>query len=356
MPEIISAPIESTFVPPEREVSMLTLASTVLRRRRFILALGFIGGVLGGLVGLLSTRTYTSTASFLAQAADQGNAGGLAAAASQLGIRVPTSGPGWSPALYAQIARSRSVLGPIAADTFTVPEAGNGPIRTIDLLKVKGKDEATRLALGAQQLTRMVQTSEVKPLGTVSVTVTTPWPSFSMALADRVLQRLNAFNVETRRSQATSEREFVDQQVSAAEKALRGAENRMQEFLQNNRAISAPHLQFDRDRLQREVTMAQSVYTTLLQSREEARIREVRDTPVITVLEEPRVPLKGNSRGGLLKAIGGSLLGVVLAMLWVFVAEAVRSMRATGSKEAEEFFGLLDQAVPMRAKPRATKV
>ena len=110
----------------------------------------------------------------------------------------------------------------------------------------------------------------------------------------------------------------------------------MQDFMQANRQWdNSPDLQFQHDRLQRDITLRQQVYTTLVQSFEQARIAEVRDTPVITVLQEPFFPPPDDDRLLLVGALGvvlGGLAGIVLA----FVVEAVRRP-APGDPGREDF-------------------
>src|SRR5882672_4840353 len=87
------------------EMTIFDIASVLLRWRRTIVITGIVGMGAGVAAGLLTTRVYVSSATFLPQAVDGGAAsGGLAAAASQFGLRLPTtSGSGWSPAVYAQV-------------------------------------------------------------------------------------------------------------------------------------------------------------------------------------------------------------------------------------------------------------
>ena len=92
--------------------------------------------------------------------------------------------------------------------------------------------------------------------------------------------------------------------------------------------------------------MRQQIYTSLLQNREEARIREVRDTPVITVLEEPRIPLTPEPRNSLYKGILGGLLGAMLGVILALVAHVSALSRRRPSPEMNEFFRLLEQAKP----------
>jgi uncharacterized protein involved in exopolysaccharide biosynthesis len=153
--------------------------------------------------------------------------------------------------------------------------------------------------------------------------------------------------VDTRKSQARAERLFVESQTAGAESALRAAEDRLQSFLEQNRAInSSSQLEFQRDRLQRDVALRQQVYNALEQSRQEARIREVRDTPVITVLEEPRLPVVPESRRSLAKLIEGGALGLILGVFIAFFVSALNEMRHGQSAAAAEFFGLVHESMP----------
>jgi uncharacterized protein involved in exopolysaccharide biosynthesis len=98
--------------------------------------------------------------------------------------------------------------------------------------------------------------------------------------------------------------------------------------------------------MQREVSRRQEVYTSLLQSREEAKIREVRELPVITVLERPRVPVVGESRKTVLKVLMGGLAAGMIGVVIAFVAHAMAGAKRESGDEAREFFELIDAARP----------
>jgi uncharacterized protein involved in exopolysaccharide biosynthesis len=195
-------------------------------------------------------------------------------------------------------------------------------------------------------LDRLVSSREVKGLNAVELSVASKWPSVSLALSKRLLTGINQFNLQTRKSQASAERQFLDAQAGEAERSLREAENRLQAFLQQNRATASPELSFIRDRLQREVSLRQQMYTTLLQNREEARMREIRDTPVITVLEEPRIAVLPQPRRSMLKAIIGALLGGMFGALLAVLQQTFDTSRRQPTEEAREFSDLLADATP----------
>jgi uncharacterized protein involved in exopolysaccharide biosynthesis len=195
----------------------------------------------------------------------------------------------------------------------------------------------------------------VKKLGGVKVDVKTKWPSVSVALAQKLLDRVNQFNIEARKAQAVPERQFVEAQAADAERALRDAEDKLQSYLQANRQIEgSPGLVFERDRLAREVTRRSALYTTWLQNREEARIRERRDVPVITVLENPRLPFKLEPRKTALKVAMGGVGGAVLGVFLAFLADVMRKARRSEGEDAREFFELVENAKP-RILRRRTK-
>jgi uncharacterized protein involved in exopolysaccharide biosynthesis len=93
----------------------------------------------------------------------------------------------------------------------------------------------------------------------------------------------------------------------------------------------------------------------MVQNREEARIREVRNTPVITLIEEPRRPASGESRRSVTKAIIGAFAAGGLAVVLALVSAALARARATPLPEHEEFFSLMDELKPrlLRRRPRA---
>jgi LPS O-antigen subunit length determinant protein (WzzB/FepE family) len=93
----------------------------------------------------------------------------------------------------------------------------------------------------------------------------------------------------------------------------------MQYFLTTNREYThSTVLTFEHDRLQASVNRYERVYDGLTQALEQARIDEIRDTPVITILQHPNTPLIPNSRGTvmrlLISIVLGSIVGVIVAL------------------------------------------
>ena len=352
MTSLLTEPVAAPRVAhhEDRPISLVMFAIVLLRWWRVIVAAGVLGGILGLTLGLTAGRVYKSEATFIPQGTQ--DVGALAGIGAQFGIRLPTgTGNVWGPPVYVELLRSATLLTPIATDTFNITEE-NRRAALMDLLRIQGPTPPERVMYTVMRLQQIVRVDEDRRLNAVRISVITDWPSLSYALVNRLVDAVNQFNLQTRKSQASAERQFADAQAAAAEQALREAEDRLQVFLQQNRGdvSGIPRLQFTRDRLQRDVQLRGQVLSSLLQGREDARLREVRDTPVITVLEAPRLAVVREPRRSVRKAIMYGLAWTALAVIAVFVLEGLRAMQQSGRPETRELIRMLTFAPFRRAK------
>jgi hypothetical protein len=217
------------------------------------------------------------------------------------------------------------VLLPIARDTLVVPELGGRRIPTAELLQITDSGEQ-RYEETVKALRSLVRATMVPTTGVVELSVMTKWRSVSLSIMERLVEGINEHNDRTRRSQASAERRIAEERLAIADANLRAAEERLAEHLRRNRDIGrSAELQIIRDRIQRDVSFRQQLVATLTQSVEEARIREGRDTPVITTLEPPWVPILPEPRGRLKRVLLGAILGGLFSTLLIFASAALRS-------------------------------
>ena len=324
----------------EGEISMLALGTSLLRHRWRVIRWSAACALVAGIVAFTRPAVYTATASFVPQGNDVSRSG-LANLAGQLGMALPPSNQSLSPEFYAKLLESRVLLLPIVSDTIAVHEIG----KRVPVLELLGVDKSMGFAraqeAGLKALQKVVTSSVTKTTGVVAVTVASKWPSVSLAITTALIDGVNNFNQRTRQGQAAAERRFVEGRLAVAASDLRAAEDRLQVYLATNRNLGSPELQMQRDRLQRDVTLRQQVYTSLTQSYEEARIREVRDTPVITLFESPWVGANPESRGRLRWMLVGLILGAFLGGFLAFNSDQTLRRRKEGDAEAEEFAGTL---------------
>ena len=329
----------------EDDVSLLAIGATLLRHRMRIVRWMIVGAVIATVVALLTPAKYVASASFVPQSQSNDAArSGLASLAGQFGVALPTGNQAASPDFYASLLRSRVLLENIARDTFTVSEMDGKRVAMVDLLDVGGAGRV-REGRAKEKLAKIVGPSVVRTTGVVQLTVATEWPSVSLAIAQKLLMAVDDFNQRSRQGQASAERKFVEQRLAAATIDLRVAEDSMEKFRRSNRSWrGSPELEMLNDRLDRNVMFRQQIVTSLAQSYEEARSREVRDTPVISIVEPAAVPATPAPRGRIKMLLLGIVLGGFLASLLVLVSDTLARQRARGGADAVSFFTAIADA------------
>jgi uncharacterized protein involved in exopolysaccharide biosynthesis len=308
-------PRRSPATDPEG-IPLLWIARSVGRRRRLVLVLALGTSLLVVLYSAFQSRSYTSYTTFMPHG-NEGKLGQLSGLAAQFGLTVPKDDPGASPGFYAYLLQTRELLRSTVRTTYDVPVNGGEERMTLTRwYDPPGDTPAEQEEAAIKRLRNELRASTDGDIGTVELKVRSGSPRLAYEITQRLMALVSEFNLQKRQSQAAAERKFVQTQVADARDRLGQAEGRLQAFLQRNREYrSSPQLAFEYDRLARDVSMQQDVYTTLAKSLEQARIEEVRNTPVLTVVDPPTLPALPDRRWILAKGLLGILLGAMVGVL-----------------------------------------
>jgi uncharacterized protein involved in exopolysaccharide biosynthesis len=317
-------------------LSLLEIAGAAMSYRRLIVGAGLSLALLLAVWVLVRPRTYTSAASFTPQAS-RSQLAGLGGLAAQFGVMVPTADNNQSPQFYADLLESRTILEPLTALIIEF-RAQDGPRRGTyaDFARITGADTLLRREAAVISLRNAITVDVAPRTGIVRLEVRTRYPQLSAILADSALHLLNRFNVETRRSQAAAQRSFLEQRIATVSQELREAEEAVAEFGRRNRGdlMQSPSLATQQERLARAVTLRTQVHGTLAQALEQAKLDEIRDTPLITVIETPRVPARPDPRGLIVSTLVGFLVGSFLGLGMALVRYALTVAR---TRQPESF-------------------
>ncbi len=322
---------------PTGDVSLFGLLSALLRHRGLVLGAALACAAATAIVTLVLPRSYTVASALLPQS--QKLPGNLSSLASQFGFMLPMSQGTESPALYSSLLLSHQLLG-AAVDTKYSVRADSGTVTAglAPLVHAKGRTEALRRDAAIRYLSHHVTADVDGKSGMVRVTVTLRAADLALAVNRRLLELVNEFNLTTRQTQAGAERRFDEQRLNDVRRDLRDAEDRLRAFLQQNREYrSSPELSLQQERLAREVSRLQQLLTTVSDAYERARMDEVRDTPVVTVVEAPEAPVRPDPRGLLKKALFALIVGLLLGSAVAITREAGRRLRAAGPSDYRRY-------------------
>ena len=321
------------------DYGLLELGRVLAKHWRATVAFPVLLAFLTAVISLLIPPTYTATTTFVPEAGPQGRLpAGLSGLATQFGITLGSEASR-SPKFYAEIARSRDLLEHVLLSHYVDPRqseitaADSATLLTI--LGVKGRDPADSLYRGVKKLDQLLAVTVNDQTSIVSLSVDAHYPALAAAVANRFVEYLNAFNAQHRQSQAREQRMFVEQRLSDGERELRGVEEDLRTFYERNRSWQqSPQLVFDEGRLRRQVEIRQELYLTLKREYETARIQEVNDTPVITVIDAAVSPAKRSKPKRTLLVVVAMVLGAMVGALWAAGAEYL-TRALHGSRESQ---------------------
>ena len=336
--------VHADQVPYDDALSLLKVASLVVRRRRLIFVSTLVGALLGVGVALISPPKYTTTSSFLPNEADQAGLAGVAGLAQQFGFEIPrSSDAAQSPEFYRDLLLSKEILsGVLRAGMEVVTAAGVTRVDLGEHFKIKGNTPEERNTRTRRYLIKnVISVGVARETGVVTVSIRTDDPGLSAAIGLRLLDLISAFDLEIRQSQASAERGFAEERLEQLRMEFSISEDSLKAFLIENRQVAnSPQLTFENDRLQRQVFMRQELVTAMAQGYEQARIDEVRNTPLITVIDRPE-PAALPDPGWFLEIV----LGLGFGMMAGFGLAFLREFGEHAKNERSEAYGEFQQVL-----------
>lgn len=338
MPRPAAAPIA------RGELSFVGLLAVILRHRRLIIGLPFAFVLVAVVATLLQKRQYTATASFMPRASDASRLAGLGGLAAQIGVNLPAGDPGQSPDFYADLVVSREILGAVVDSTYT-EQRGGAPRTLVDILDPPGATPALRHEEAIRELVKRLTVHRNIRTGVIQIGVRTTSPELSRQVTQRILDLVNDFNLRQRQARAGAERQFAEERLRTIRAELYEAEENVADFLRRNRTYrGSPELSTEADRLTRNVSMRQQLFTSFSQLYEQSRIDAVRNTPLIMLLDRPQAPARPDSRRGVLRVLLALVGGLLIAILLAFAREATSAARNLSPSEYDHFEALRREA------------
>jgi uncharacterized protein involved in exopolysaccharide biosynthesis len=321
-------PRSSTFAPPSRapEGALDPYIRALRARIRLVIVLPTVFALIALAMTITRPRMFQARAAFLASEPQSlsGSLGALTSIASQLGMpglsAVAQSTATGSAQFYGDLLTSNAILHDVVMTEYDASKPGEfdgKPFKgtLVDYSRAKAKTAADREVAAMRYLSKTVLKVTIdRTTGIVRFQVRTKNRQLSTQIARRLLDLINDFNLRRRQTQAGAEREFDQLRAQAALDSLRVAETDLAQFRAGNIDFSqSPRLGSREVELQRRVTLAQQIYTTIAQRYELAKIEAVRNTPVITIVDAPEGLVEARPRYTIAIVLGAFAVGVAIA-------------------------------------------
>ena len=314
---------------PVEEFSIEELRRGVARRWRWLILAPVATALIGAATAWAWPKTWTATTTFVPEQALGSNNAGILGALGGIGSLLGDASGGASALsklkdgpsteFFADVLTSTELLSATLRTPFIDSASASAARPLLDILDVSGATPERRFGNALRKLRRKVLVVVSRKSSIVNLSVTLTDPQLSASVANRMLALLNRFNLERRQRSSTEQRRFSELRLATARIELDSAERAKQSFLDSNRNYyESPRLMARFDQLDRLVIVKEGILIGLTKTYEESRIAEVRDTPLLTVVDvatPPDRPVQRPLLWGGYACGAGALLGVVGVLL-----------------------------------------
>jgi uncharacterized protein involved in exopolysaccharide biosynthesis len=358
-------------------VSLLDFLLVLARQKTLIVRTVLLFGLLGTAYAILTPEEYTSTAKVVREAQTDGGIslpGGISPGAlSGLGISLGGGGSGGlTPAAFPDVLQGRKVQMAVVRDTFQFPDAErpmtfveyvNRPPGVLGLalkytLKLPwtlkdafgdlisnspvpaGTTEAGDPVMLSEEedealeaIEEMVATAIDDETGLMRISVTAGGPHLASDIAQSFIRHLTRRVREIQTKKVRERLTFVEERFQDAEAELEQAETRLAQFSERNQNPTTATLQFERDRLQRQVRFKEQLYSDLQSQLTQTRLDLQRRQPVVTVVEEPAPPADRSAPLRTLIVLASLIVGGVVAIGIAFAKAYYEEQRDEETRE-----------------------
>jgi uncharacterized protein involved in exopolysaccharide biosynthesis len=297
------------------------ILSAVWLQRKWILIVSFGAAVIALGVTFLISPLYTAQTSILPELT------------RETGLNV-----GETPVskLYPMIVSSERILQGAIYHKYTTL-AYSQPVDLVEYWKIDSGtqneqfDKALRLLRGRMDINFDTR------LGTVSIGVQMEEPQLAADVANQITAELDDYTRTKRKTNATLQREFIETRMQEVENQLEKAERTLKDFRESNRRImDSPQLLMEQERLSRDVQINSTVFIELKKQFEIAKIEEIKNIPIINVLDAARPPVRKSSPKRATTAALTFLVSLLAAISYVAFEDkglnALRSIRSSLKK------------------------
>jgi uncharacterized protein involved in exopolysaccharide biosynthesis len=315
----------------EEGIDSLTFLTPLLEKRRKIIAFVILASLTVGLVAFFTPRKYKAELSVtpvLNNRASQalGGIAALAGATLQQGYQL-------TPARMVELIRSRRVLACVGMSPVT-PNSNTMVIERF-LGEEYTRNDPEEVA---KHLQRLLTVTTNKETGTITVSVAHRDSALARMIAARTVDSASQIFVRTSKAQAQQLRVAQEARVAQTRQQLARAEEELREFNFSNRAAPAySQAAVERGRLQRNIMIAEQVYTQAATDQESAFARELEATPTVVVHDPLPDVLSKVRKRVVMKTVIAAVVSFLLACALVMIAEIYRRRLAKQDEESMRF-------------------
>ena len=359
--------LQSQSTPAEEEIDLLELAGRLWQRRKTIIKAAIIGVAAGLVVAFSIPKEYAVTVT-LSPESGKSSTGGLASAASMLGLgnfsagqdadalnitlfpEILASNP-FALELYSMdVTTSKDETMPLNEYMETQRKAWWGWLMSLPgkaiggvMSLLRGNDEETGAALNPFRLSKE-ETERLKSIkesmsaivdkktAVTTITVTLQDPVVAATVADNVVAKLQSYITSYRTKKAIDDCQYLETLYRERQEEYYDAQQRYATYVDGNKSLYTQRSMVESERLQNDMNQAYQVYNQVAAQLQMARAKIQEDKPVFAVVNPATVPVRATSPRKVMILVGFIFLACACAAGWILFGEGIWTELRTAAK------------------------
>lgn len=163
--------------------------------------------------------------------------------------------------------------------------------------------------------------------GLLTLTAEFPDPNAAAEVGQAAINILKEYVRDYRTQKAKKELEFAREQVQEAKKRFEEAQNKLAEFMDSNVNLATAKAKTRQQELQSKYDLAFSLYNSLSQNLQQAKLKVEERTPVFTTVEPFRIPGGPSKPNTSLIIIVFTLLGFLIGLGYLLFGQLWKEIR-----------------------------
>ena len=265
-------------------------------------------------------ESYKSTAVILPETdkGKLGSLGGLSDLASLAGIN---TGEASLVKLYPTIVKSEAVLSDVIFSKYYSSKKKDS-VSLGQFWGIKGSTENREFEETIKRLRSDLSVGLDNKTNVLTISIESEDPVISAEIVNKVVKLLDEVIRIKRKTNATEQRKWIEGRLDQVKSDLERSENALKEFREKNRRVmDSPQLLLLQERLIREVQINSTIYTELKKQNELIKIEEIKNIPIINILDPAHPAASRETPRRASVAIFSLLFGGVAALSYVTVKE-----------------------------------
>ena len=275
--------------------SPLDTLSPLWSNRKLIIIVSLVVGVVTLGINFLLPLYYKSTATLLPETEKSklGSLSQFAGLAQLAGVSV--GGGGDIARLYPTIVSSETVLRNVIGEKYR-SDRFKEPVNLIQYYELDEDTPEKNMAKALEKLRNALVTTFDAKTSIVTISLVMREPQLAADVLNGVIAELDMFMRQKRITSASEQAKWIDDRLGDVQQELRSAEEALKNFRERNRRVSdSPQLLLEQERLGREVQVKSTIFIELKKQYELARIDEIKNISIVSVLDPARPPVRKDS-------------------------------------------------------------